>query len=45
VSHNRVGELSVVVPPGGEGLTQLDIPVRTYLRATTAVIDSCRATG
>jgi hypothetical protein len=45
VSHNRVGELTVVVPPGGEGLTRLDIPVRTYLRATTAVIDSCRATG
>jgi hypothetical protein len=45
VSHDRVGELTVVVPPGGQSLTQLDIGVRTYLRATTAVIDSCHATG
>lgn len=44
VSHDRVGEVTVAVPPGGERLTQLQVGVRTYLRATTAVIDSCHAT-
>ncbi len=44
-SHDRVGELTVSVPPGGEKLTRLEIGVRTYLRATTAVIDSCHPVG
>ena len=45
VSHERVGEVKVVLPPGGRQLTQLAVPVRTYLRATTAVIEACSATG
>lgn len=43
VSYDRVGELTVTVPPGGEALTRLEVPLRTFKRATTAVIDSCRA--
>lgn len=45
VSHERVGEVQTVLPPGGEGLTQVTVSVRTYLRATTADVESCRATG
>ena len=44
VSYDRVGELTVTVPPGGEALTRREIPLRTFKRATTAVIDSCHAT-
>ncbi len=44
-SHDRVGEVTLTVPAGGERLTQRQVGLRTYLRATTAVIDSCRAVG
>ncbi len=44
VSYDRVGELSVTVPPGGERLTRQHIELRTFKRATTAVIDSCTTT-
>ncbi len=44
VSYDRVGELTVTVPPGGERLTQQHIELRTFKRATTAVVDSCHVT-
>lgn len=43
VTYDRVGELTVTVPPGGERLTRQQIELRTFKRATTAVIDSCAA--
>jgi hypothetical protein len=45
VTYDRVGELGVDVPAGGEGLTQLQVPLKTFKRATTAVIESCHVTG
>ncbi len=44
ITYDRVGELSVTVPAGGQTLTRLEIPLRTFKRATTAVIDSCHVT-
>lgn len=44
VTYDRVGELTLTVPPGGEQLTRQHIELRTFKRATTAVIDSCHAT-
>ena len=44
VSYDRVGELTVTVPAGGERLTSQHIELRTFKRATTAVIDSCTTT-
>lgn len=45
VSHERVGEVTATVAPGGERLTQVVVPVRTYLRATSASVEACRTTG
>lgn len=45
VSYDRVGELTVSVPPGGSELTQLKVGLKTYQRATTADIDSCHTTS
>jgi hypothetical protein len=44
VSYERVGELPVVVPAGGERLTRLEFELKTFKRATTAVVESCRTT-
>ncbi|MGC3994225.1 MAG: DUF4307 domain-containing protein [Propionicimonas sp.] len=45
VTYDTVGELTVSVPPGGTGLTQLEVDLKTFKRATTAVVDSCQWTG
>lgn len=45
VSFERVGERPVVVAPGGERLTRVEIGLRTFKRATTAVVESCRVAG
>lgn len=45
VSFDRVGELALVVPPGGERLTRVEVGLRTFKRATTAAVESCRTTG
>ncbi len=45
ITYERVGELVVPVPAGGERLTPVEVPVRTFKRATTADIESCRVTG
>lgn len=45
VSYDRVGEITVGVPAGGAGLTTLEIPLRTFKRATTAALENCRTTG
>lgn len=44
VTYDRVGETTVRVPAGGSGLTILDIPLRTFKRATTAAVENCRTT-
>jgi hypothetical protein len=44
ISYDRVGELPVVVPAGGERLTRLEFELKTFKRATTAVVESCRTT-
>lgn len=45
VSYDRVGEQPVVIPPGGDQLSVVEVELRTFRRATTAVIDSCHTTG
>lgn len=45
VSYERVAEAPVVVPAGGQQLTRLTFELRTFKRATTAVVGNCRATG
>ncbi|MFT4109368.1 DUF4307 domain-containing protein [Propionicimonas sp.] len=45
VTYDTVGELTVSVPPGGSTLTQVEIDLKTFKRATTAVIGSCQWTG
>lgn len=45
VSYDRVGEQPVIIPAGGEGVSVVEIELRTFRRATTAVVDSCHTTG
>lgn len=45
VTYERVAELVVQIPPGTERLTTHDVALRTFKRATTADIESCRVTG
>lgn len=45
VSYDRVGEQPVVIPPGGDSLSVVEVELRTFRRATTAVVDSCHTTG
>lgn len=45
ITYERVGEFVVPVPPGGERLTPIEVSIRTFKRATTADIESCRVTG
>jgi hypothetical protein len=45
VSYERVGELVVPVASGTDRLTALKVPIRTFKRATTVDIESCRVTG
>ena len=45
VSFDRVGETKVTIEPGGDALTTVEIGLRTFKRATTAVLEGCRATG
>lgn len=42
VSYDRVGETKVRLEPGGAGLTTLTIELRTFKRATSASIETCR---
>jgi hypothetical protein len=45
VTYERVGETRVRVEPGGTGLTTVRLELRTFKRATTAAVDSCRTGG
>lgn len=45
VTYDRVGETRVQVAPGGAGLTTVKLQLRTFKRATTAAVESCRAIG
>jgi uncharacterized protein DUF4307 len=42
VTYDRVGETRVRVEPGGSGLTTVRLELRTFKRATTAAVESCR---
>ncbi|RCK70626.1 DUF4307 domain-containing protein [Desertihabitans brevis] len=42
-NFERVGEVEVVLPPGGEPLVQQDVRVRTFRRASTASLEDCSA--
>jgi len=42
VTYDRVGETRVRVDPGGTGLTIIRLELRTFKRATTAAVESCR---
>jgi len=45
VSYDRVGETRIRVEPGGSGLTTVRLELRTFKRATTAAVESCRKAG
>lgn len=45
VSYERVGELWVEVPAGGDATTRQELTVRTFKRGTSAALESCRAVG
>ena len=45
VSYERVGELLLEVPAGGEHATTQETIVRTFKRGTSAATESCRAVG
>ena len=45
VTYDRVGETRVKVGPGGTGLTTVQLELRTFKRATTAAVESCRTGG
>lgn len=45
VSYDRVGETRFRIEPGGSGLTTVKLELRTFKRATTAAVESCRTTG
>jgi hypothetical protein len=45
VTYDRVGETRIPVAAGGTGLTTMRLELRTFKRATTAAVESCRATG
>jgi len=45
VSYDRVGETRVRVEPGGTGLTTVRLELRTFKRATTAAVESCRTSS
>ena len=45
VTYDRVGETRIVLEPGGSGLTTVRLELRTFKRATTAAVESCRTTG
>lgn len=40
-TFDRVGEKVVVIPPGGERLTRVEVSVRTFKRATSMSVESC----
>lgn len=44
VSYERVGELEVTVPPGGEHHTRQVITVRTFKPGTSAAAENCHPT-
>ncbi|MGC3952984.1 MAG: DUF4307 domain-containing protein [Propionicimonas sp.] len=44
VSYERVGELELTVPPGGEHHTRQTVTVRTFKRGTSADVEGCRPT-
>jgi hypothetical protein len=43
VTYDRVGETRVRVDPGGTSLTVVRLELRTFKRATTAAVESCRS--
>ena len=43
VTYDRVGETRVRVDPGGTPLTVVRLELRTFKRATTAAVESCRS--
>ena len=45
VTYDRVGETQMRVEPGGTGLTTIRLELRTFKRATTAAVESCRTAG
>ena len=45
VTFDRVGETRVTIAPGGSALTTVRLQLRTFKRATTAAMESCRTTG
>lgn len=40
-SFERVGELAVAVPPASDSQVRLDVPVKTFKRATSASLEAC----
>lgn len=44
VTYDRVGELEVTVPPGGEVHTRQTVVVRTFKPGTSADTENCRPT-
>lgn len=45
VTYDRVGETRIRVAPGGTGLTTEKLELRTFKRATTAAVESCKTVG
>jgi hypothetical protein len=45
VSYERVGELEITVPAGGEHHTRQTVTVRTFKPGTSADVEACRPTG
>lgn len=41
VSFERVGELTVEIPPGTEVLTSMDVPIQTVKEATSVTLENC----
>ncbi|MFX4272479.1 DUF4307 domain-containing protein [Propionibacteriaceae bacterium Y1685] len=44
-NFERVGELAVQVPPGGERLTEVADTLKTFRRATSVSLDGCETVG
>ncbi|MBK9156930.1 MAG: DUF4307 domain-containing protein [Propionibacteriaceae bacterium] len=42
-TFERVGELTLDVPPGSQVLMSIDVTVKTFRRATTVFVDGCAA--
>lgn len=45
VSYEYVGELDVVIPPGTEKLTTVDLTMKTLKEATSVSVERCLVSG